>query len=78
MKKGEIELKFSNETIDFLGNEILFNTTSSGLHHLPLMINMNNDDKYDHIVLCTTENKSHEDIVLRLIDHLRILQQKNS
>ena len=36
MKKGKIELKFSNDTIDFLGNEISLNVTSSSLYHLPL------------------------------------------
>ena len=36
MKKREMEIKFSNDTINFLGNKISLNTTSSRLYHLPL------------------------------------------
>lgn len=36
MKKGAMELKFSNDTINFIVNEITLNTTSSGLYNLPI------------------------------------------
>ena len=72
MKKGEIKLKFSNDTIIFLGNKIPLNTTSSGLYHLPLtpakqlLERVNSNNEHDLIVLCTTENKSNKEIALKL------------
>ena len=72
MKKGEMELKFSNDTINILGNEIPLNTTSSGLYHLPLtsekqlLEKVNNNNEHDLTVLCITENKSNKEIALKL------------
>ena len=71
-KKGEIELKFPNDTIDFLGNEMPLNTNSSGLYHLSLtqakqfLKKVNSNNEHDLIVLRSTKNKSNEEIALKL------------
>ena len=73
MKKGEIELKLSNDTINFLKNETPLNTPSSGLYHFPLttakqlLEKVNNNNEHDLIVLDTTENNSNKEIALKLI-----------
>ena len=72
IKNGEIKLKFSNDTINFLRNKIPLNATSSGLYHLPLtpaeqlFENVNNSIEHDLIVLRTTKNKSNKEIALKL------------
>ena len=72
MKKGEIELKFPNDKINFLGNKIPLNTASSGLYYLPLtpakqlLKKVNNNNEHNLIVLHTTESKSNKEIALKL------------
>ena len=72
IKKGEIELKFSTDTIIFLGDEIPLNITSSGLYHLPLtpskqlLEKVNKNLEHHPIILRATENKSNKEIAVKL------------
>ena len=72
MKKGETELKFSTDTIIFLGDEIPLNITPSGLYHLPLtpskqlLEKVNKNLEHHPIILRATENKSKKEIAVKL------------
>ena len=83
MKKGEIELKFSTDTINFLGDETPLNINSSGLYHLPLtpskqlLEKVNKNLEHHPIILCATENKSNKEIAVKLHRSDQFLQ-KNS
>ena len=64
-------LKFSNDIISFLGNEIPLNTTSYGLYHLPLtpakqLLEKVSNNEHDLTVFCITENKPNKKISLKL------------
>ena len=67
-----MELKFSNDTINFLENEIPLNTTSISLYHLPLtpakqlLEKVNNNNEHDLILFRITENKSTKEIAMKL------------
>ena len=72
MKNGQIGLHFQNDTITFLGDEILLNATINGLYAIPittakqLLEITDSQSSHHHTVLRTTEEKSNKEIATKL------------